>query len=78
MKTLAAVLMLGGCGLQTASTGEVPDELANVLGAAEGPGAIADLIVGSLPTLPTALRQELLETIGLADRLQKLVAALTK
>ena len=56
----------------------LPDELANVLGAAEGPGAIADLIAGSLPTLPTALRQELLETIGLADRLQKLVAALTK
>jgi ATP-dependent Lon protease len=56
----------------------LPDELANVLGAAEGPGAIADLIAGSLPTLPTALRQGLLETIGLADRLQKLVAALTK
>jgi ATP-dependent Lon protease len=56
----------------------LPDELANVLGAAEGPGAVADLIAGSLPTLPTALRQELLETIGLAERLQKLVAALTK
>ncbi|HEY7542594.1 MAG TPA: endopeptidase La [Methylomirabilota bacterium] len=56
----------------------LPDELVNVLGAAEGPGAVADLIAGSLPTLPTALRQELLETIGLAERLQKLVAALTK
>ena len=56
----------------------LPDELANVLGAAEGPGALADLIAGSLPTLPTALRQELLETIGVAERLQRLVAALTK
>jgi len=56
----------------------LPDELANVLGAAEGPGALADLIAGSLPTLPTALRQELLETMGVAERLQRLVAALTK
>ena len=37
----------------------LPDELANILGAAESPGAVADLIAGSLPTLPTALRQEL-------------------
>jgi ATP-dependent Lon protease len=56
----------------------LPDELANILGAAEGPGALADLIAGSLPTLPTALRQELLETVGIAERLQRLVAALTK
>ena len=56
----------------------LPDELANIPGAAEGPGALADLIAGSLPTLPTALRQELLETVGIAERLQRLVAALTK
>jgi ATP-dependent Lon protease len=56
----------------------LPDELATVLGAAEGPGALADLIAGLLPTLPTALRQELLETMGVAERLQRLVAALTK
>ena len=56
----------------------LPDELANVLGAVEGPGALADLIAGLLPTLPTALRQELLETMGVAERLQRLVAALTK
>ncbi|PYN25722.1 MAG: endopeptidase La [Candidatus Rokuibacteriota bacterium] len=56
----------------------LPDELASILGAAEGPGALADLIAGSLPTLPTALRQELLETVGIAERLQRLVAALTK
>ena len=56
----------------------LPDELVNVVGAAEGPSALADLIAGSLPTLPTTLRQELLETISVAERLQKLVAALTK
>jgi ATP-dependent Lon protease len=56
----------------------LPDELENILGAAEGPSALADLIAGSLPTLPTALRQELLETISVAERLQRLVAALTK
>jgi ATP-dependent Lon protease len=56
----------------------LPDELANVLGAAEAPGVVADLIAGSLPTLSTALRQELLETTSVAERLQRLVAALTK
>ena len=56
----------------------LPDELANVLGAGEGPATVADLIAGSLPTLPTALRQELLETTSVAERLQRLVAALTK
>src|SRR5262247_3936527 len=56
----------------------LPDELANVLGAAETPGVVADLIAGSLPTLPTALRQELLETVSVAERLQRLVVALTK
>src|SRR5881296_2449676 len=56
----------------------LPDELANILGAAEGPSALADLIAGSLPTLPTTLRQELLETISVAERLRRLVVALTK
>jgi ATP-dependent Lon protease len=56
----------------------LPDELASILGAAESPGAVADLIAGSLPTLPTPLRQELLETISVAERLERLVAALTK
>src|SRR5438552_10930331 len=55
-----------------------PDELASFVGTAEGPGALADLIAASLPTLPTTLRQGLLETLGVAERLQRLVAALTK
>jgi ATP-dependent Lon protease len=56
----------------------LPDELGNVLGTAEGAGTLADLIAGSLPKLPTALRQELLESVDVAERLQKLVSALTK
>jgi ATP-dependent Lon protease len=56
----------------------LPDELQNVVGAAEAPGVLADLIAGALPILPMALRQELLETVAVAERLQRLVAALTK
>src|SRR5215467_4558724 len=56
----------------------LPDELANAMGGAEGPGAVADLIAASLPTLPTPLRLELLETVNVAERLQRLVVALTK
>jgi ATP-dependent Lon protease len=56
----------------------LPDELQNVVGASEAPGVLADLIAGSLSILPTALRQELLETTSVAERLQRLVAALSK
>src|SRR3989475_1307325 len=56
----------------------LPDELANVAAAAEGAGALADLIASSLPTLPTALKQELLETIPVKQRLERLVGALGK
>jgi ATP-dependent Lon protease len=56
----------------------LPDELANVGAAAEGPGAVADLIAASWPTLPTALKQELLETVDAAERLKRLVGALSK
>src|SRR5439155_601888 len=58
--------------------GQEAPQGSRILGAAEGPSALADLIAGSLPTLPTTLRQELLETISVAERLQRLVAALTK
>ncbi len=56
----------------------LPDELGNVVAAAEAPAAVADLVAGSLPTLPLALKQELLETLDVKARLQKLVAALAK
>src|SRR5438552_5406341 len=56
----------------------LPEEMANVGAAAEGPGALADLIAASLPTLSSALKQELLETVDVAERLKKLVGALSK
>src|SRR5438445_1358381 len=56
----------------------LPDELANVAAAAEGASALADLIAASLPTLPTALKQELLETTAVKQRLERLVGALGK
>src|SRR5438445_10387857 len=56
----------------------LPDELANVAAAAEGASALADLIASSLPALPTALKQELLETIAVKQRLERLVGALGK
>jgi ATP-dependent Lon protease len=56
----------------------LPDEMANVGAAAEGPGALADLIAAAWPTLSSALKQELLETVDVAERLKKLVGALSK
>src|SRR5256886_13550327 len=56
----------------------LPDELATVAAAAEGASALADLIAASLPSLPTPLKQELLETIDVKQRLERLVGALGK
>jgi ATP-dependent Lon protease len=56
----------------------LPDELAAVVSGAQGGGALADVIASSLPSLPLALKQELLETTDVKTRLQKLVTALGK
>ena len=56
----------------------LPDELASVVSAAEAGSQVADLIAASLPTLPLPLKQELLETVPVKERLQKLVTALGK
>jgi ATP-dependent Lon protease len=57
----------------------LPDELATVAeNSAAGPGALADLMAAALPALPMALKQELLETLNVKERLQKLVTALSK
>jgi ATP-dependent Lon protease len=56
----------------------LPDELAGVVEAAATPGLLADAIAASLPTLPTRVKQELLETADVKARLGRLVAALTK
>src|SRR5262249_15639314 len=56
----------------------LPDELINVAASAEGAGVLADLVAASLPSLPAAVKQELLETGDVKQRLQRLVAALGK
>jgi ATP-dependent Lon protease len=56
----------------------LPDELVGVIANVDGPGAIADLVSASLPSLPLALKQELLETAPARERLAKLAAALAK
>jgi len=61
-----------------ALTPTLPDELAGVADAAEGHGALGDAVAAALPGLPPALRQELLETLDVKARLQKLAAALGK
>jgi ATP-dependent Lon protease len=56
----------------------LPGELVSVVESAEAPGALADLIAASLPTLANERKQELLETIEVRERLQKLAAMLAK
>src|SRR5712691_3253384 len=56
----------------------LPDEAASVPGNILQPGALADVVAAALPTLKTAFKQEVLETIDVKLRLQKIVAALTK
>ena len=56
----------------------LPDELIGVLDNVEAPGAMADVVAASFPALPLSLRQELLETLNVRERLSKLAAALGK
>jgi len=56
----------------------MPDEMVTLLDNVDGAGAIADMIAASLPTLPIALKQELLETVNVRERLSKLAGALSK
>ena len=56
----------------------LPDELVALLDNVENPGAVADLVAASFPALPMALKQELLETINVRERLAKLATALGK
>jgi ATP-dependent Lon protease len=59
-------------------TPTLPDELASVTGDASGPGAVADVIAAALTSLPLPMRQELLSTVNVNERLSRLVAALGK
>jgi ATP-dependent Lon protease len=56
----------------------MPDEMVTLLDNVDGAGAIADMIAASLATLPIALKQELLETVNVRERLSKLAGALGK
>ena len=56
----------------------LPDELINVVGNADEPGPLADVIAASLPTLDNERKQELLETLDVRLRLQKLAGMLAK
>jgi ATP-dependent Lon protease len=56
----------------------LPDELVAVLDNIDGPGAVADMVAASFPALPIALKQELLETLNVRERLSKLATALGK
>jgi ATP-dependent Lon protease len=56
----------------------LPDELINVVGNTDAPGALADLIAATLPTLANDLKQQLLETVDVRARLQVLAGALAK
>ena len=59
-------------------TPTLPDELASVTADVASPGATADVIAGSLTTLSLPVRQELLDTINVKERLSRLVTALGK
>jgi ATP-dependent Lon protease len=56
----------------------LPDELMNIVAGADSAGARADLIAASLPNLATGLKQELLDTFDVKQRLSKLAGALGK
>jgi ATP-dependent Lon protease len=56
----------------------LPDELAALAMNISDQGRLADFIAASLPSIATAAKQELLETLDVKLRLNKLVASLTK
>src|SRR5215469_11328011 len=56
----------------------LPDELAAAIQNVTDPGRLADVIAASLPALGTVVKQELLETLDVKLRMQRLVGALTK
>ena len=56
----------------------LPDELAGVALNIADPGRLTDVIAASLPTLGSATKQDLLETVDVKRRLETLIAALAK
>ncbi len=57
---------------------QLSDDLQTVVVNIDNPGRLADFIAGTLPTLSTLVRQELLETVNVRKRLETLIRELTK
>ncbi len=57
---------------------QLSDDLQTVALNIEDPGRLADFMAGTLPSLSTLLRQELLETVGVRQRLEILTRELSK
>jgi ATP-dependent Lon protease len=57
---------------------QLSDDLQGVAANIEDPGRLADFIAGTLPSLSTLLRQELIETPSVRKRLEMLIRELSK
>src|SRR5262244_3382740 len=57
---------------------QLSDDLQNVAMNIDDPGRLADFIAGTLPSLSTLLRQELIETPSVRKRLEALIRELSK
>ena len=57
---------------------QLSDDLQSVALNIDDPGRLADFIAGTLPSLSTLLRQELIETPGVRKRLEMLIRELSK
>jgi len=57
---------------------QLSDDLQQVAAGIDDPGRLADFIAGTLPSLSTLVRQELLETASVRKRLESLIRELSK
>jgi len=57
---------------------QLSDDLQSVATAIDDPGRLADFIAGTLPSLSTLVRQELIETPNVRKRLEALIRELSK
>ena len=57
---------------------QLSDELQTVILNIDSPGRLADFVAGTLPSLTTMVKQELLETFSVRKRLETLIRELTK
>jgi len=57
---------------------DLPDELQGLVNSVQDPGVLTDLVAAHIPRLSTADKQQILETIPLRERMQKLVQYLAR